>query len=84
MSHDLYIETHETLIVEAMDADPTLSEDAAELLTEPRVYVRMVDDMAYATDRYIDDMFDRAATILETQVAPVRETLASIEERLGL
>lgn len=84
MSHDLYIATHEDLIVEALDGNCELTYAEAETITEPLIHDRMAANMADATDRAIDAAFDRADAALEAQVAPVLETLSSIERQLGI
>jgi hypothetical protein len=54
MSKELYMQAHEELIEEAMEADPTLDWSQAYTLTAAGAYERMVDKIANAADEAKD------------------------------
>jgi hypothetical protein len=57
MTKELFIKAHEELIEEAMELDPSLTEEQAYTLTAPGAYSRMTDKLADMAD-YLKDKAD--------------------------
>ena len=57
MTKELYIKAHDELIEEAMELDPSLTEEQACTLTASAAYTRMTDKLADMAD-YLKDKAD--------------------------